>query len=298
MAAVMSPDRTPDRPTAPPPIETRIRANNSVALVDFAELRRHRDLLSMFVWRDFATKYKQTILGPLWFLVQPLLPALVFTVIFGHVAGMSTEGVPAFVFFLCNQVAWGYFATNFSSVSNTLLVNLSLFSKVYFPRLLAPISSLISNLITLVIQLSLLAATVAWAHFRSDGSDNLHLSWTLLLFPLVVVHLAAMALGFGLWMAALTAKYRDLQQVSALIVQVWMYGSAVMYPLSQMTGKYRLLLSANPATFVIEAARVCLIGVGTVTWGTGIWSAGVTLLALWSGLRLFNRTAQTFVDVA
>ncbi len=298
MAAVMSPDETQNRPAAPPAIETRIRAGNAVALVNFEELRRHRDLLSMFVWRDFATKYKQTILGPVWFLVQPLLPALVFTLIFGRVAGMSTEGVPAFVFFLCNQVSWGYFATNFSSVSNTLLNNLGLFSKVYFPRLLAPISSLISNLITLGIQLSLLGVTVVWAHFRSAGGENLHISWTLLLFPLVVVHLAAMALGFGLWMAALTAKYRDLQQVSALIVQVWMYGSAVMYPLSQMSGKYRLLISVNPATFVIEAARLCLIGVGTISWGAGAWSVGLTLAALWSGLRLFNRTAQTFVDVA
>ncbi len=279
-------------------IETRIRAGSSVALIDFDELRHYRDLLSMLVWRDFATKYKQTVLGPIWFMVQPLLPALVFTFIFGHVAGMSTEGVPAFIFFLCNQVSWNYFATNFTSVSYTLIANLPLFSKVYFPRLLVPISALISNLITLVIQLALLAATIAWAFFKNPGGSHPHTSWAIVFFPLVVLQLGAMALGFGLWMAALTAKYRDFQQVSALLIQVWMYGSAVMYPLSQLQGKYRMLLSLNPATFAIEAARICLIGVGTISWPVGAWSIGFTLIALWSGLRLFNRTAQTFVDVA
>jgi lipopolysaccharide transport system permease protein len=296
MAAVMSPDRDQAQPA--PSIETRIRAGNSVALVDFEELRRHRDLLSMLVWKEFATKYKQTVLGPIWFMIQPVLPALLFTVVFGQVAGMSTEGVPAFVFFLCNQVAWGYFSTNFFSVSNTLVVNLSLFNKVYFPRLLVPISALISNLLTLVIQLALLAATVAWTYFRNPATTHIQTSWQIVLFPLVLMLLAAMALGFGLWMAALTAKYRDLQQVSALLVQVWMYGSAVMYPLSQIHGKFRFWIALNPATFAIEAARRCLIGVGTVSWREGAWSVGLTLLALWSGLRVFNRAAQTFVDVA
>jgi lipopolysaccharide transport system permease protein len=279
-------------------VVTRIRPGNAVALVDFAEIRRYRDLLSMLVWRDFATKYKQTILGPIWFLVQPLLPALVFTVIFAQVAGMSTDGVPAFVFFLCNQVTWGYFATNFTAISNSLLINLNLFNKVYFPRLLVPISSLISNLVTMGIQLLLLAAAFAYARYKLPGGDHLHISWAIFFLPLIVLELAAMALGFGLWMAALTAKYRDLQQVIAVLLQVWMYGSAVMFPLSRMPGKYRLLVSANPVTFAIEAARLSLLGVGTVSWGAGLWSVGLTLTVLVTGLRLFNRAAQTFVDIA
>lgn len=279
-------------------IETRIRPGSAVALVDVAELRRYRDLLSMFVWRDFATKYKQTILGPIWFLVQPLLPALIFTVIFAQVAGMSTDGVPAFVFFLCNQVAWGYFATTFTVTSGALINNLQLFNKVYFPRLIVPISSLISNLITLAIQLLLLAAAFLYARYHGQAGDALRVTWAIALFPLVVLELALMSLAFGLWMAAATAKYRDLQQVSAVLLQVWMYGSAVMFPLSKMPDKYRLLVSANPATFAIEAARRCLIGVGTVSWPAGLWSVGFTLVVLMTGLRLFNRTAQTFVDVA
>jgi lipopolysaccharide transport system permease protein len=279
-------------------VETRIRPGSAVALIDFAEMRRYRDLLSMLVWRDFATKYKQTILGPIWFLVQPLLPALVFTVIFAQVAGMSTDGVPAFVFFLCNQVTWGYFATTFTAISNSLLTNLSLFNKVYFPRLLVPISSLISNLLTLGIQLLLLGVAFVYARLKVPGGEHLHVTWNLLYLPLIVVLLAAMSLGFGLWLAALTAKYRDLQQVITVLLQVWMYGSAVMFPLSRIPDKYRLLISANPATFAIEAARVSLLGVGTVSWGTGLWSVGLTLVVLLTGLRLFNRAAQTFVDVA
>jgi lipopolysaccharide transport system permease protein len=279
-------------------IETRIRPGSAVALVNVAELRRYRDLLSMLVWRDFATKYKQTILGPIWFLVQPLLPALIFTVIFGQVAGMSTDGVPGFVFFLCNQVAWGYFATTFTVTSGSLINNLQLFNKVYFPRLIVPISSLISNLITLAIQLLLLAAAFLYSRYHGQGGESLRVTWALALFPLVVLELGLMSLAFGLWMAAATAKYRDLQQVSAVLLQVWMYGSAVMFPLSKMPDKYRLLVSANPATFAIEAARRCLIGVGTVSWPAGLWSVGFTLVVLMTGLRLFNRTAQTFVDVA
>jgi len=279
-------------------IETRIRPGGAIALVNVAELRRYRDLLSMFVWRDFTTKYKQTILGPIWFLVQPLLPALVFTVIFGQVGGMPTDGVPAFVFFLCNQVTWGYFATNFGAISTSLIGNLGLFGKIYFPRLIVPLSALVSNLLTLSIQLALLAAAFAYARFRIPGGSSLHVTWAIVLFPLIVLELAAMSLAFGLCMAAATAKYRDLQQVSAVLLQVWMYGSAVMFPLSRMQGKYRLLVSANPATFAIEAARRCLIGVGTVSWPAGVWSVGFTLVTLIIGLRLFNRTAQTFVDVA
>lgn len=279
-------------------METRIQPNKAVALVDFGELWRYRDLLSMLVWRDFATKYKQTILGPIWFLVQPLLPAIVFTIVFGQVAGMSTDGVPRFLFFLCNQVAWGYFATNFSTISTSLLGNLNVFSKVYFPRLVVPISVLLSNLISFGIQLGLFAGVYVYYRFATPSGRALHASVAILLLPFVVLHLAAMAMGFGLWMAALTAKYRDLQQLSVVLIQVWMYGSAVMFPISQMPAKYQTLLSLNPVTFAMESARVCLLGTGTVSWQAAAWSLALTVVVLLGGLRLFNRTARTFVDIA
>jgi len=279
-------------------MEIRIRPNKALALVDVGELWGYRDLLSILVWRDFATRYKQTLLGPLWFLIQPILPALVFTVVFGQVAGMSTDGVPRFLFFLCNQVAWGYFSGNFNAISTSLLSNLNVFSKVYFPRLVVPLASAVSNLVTLGIQLGLFFVFFLYYRFGKPEGASLHLSGTIFWLPLVVVLLAAMAMGFGLCMSALTAKYRDLQQVSAVLLQVWMYGSAVMYPLSQMPQKYRQLFSINPATFAIEASRYCLLGRATLSWTAGLWSVGLTLAVLLVGLRMFNQTARTFVDIA
>jgi lipopolysaccharide transport system permease protein len=183
-------------------------------------------------------------------------------------------------------------------VSASLLGNLHVFSKVYFPRLVVPIASIISNLTSFGIQLGLFLGFFLYYRLAKPEGSALRLSWTILFLPLVVVHLAAMATGFGLWMAALTAKYRDLQQVSAVLVQIWMYGSAVMFPLSQMPQKYQTLLSLNPATFAIEAARFSLLGRATLSVPAGLWSVTVTLVVLLSGLRVFNSTARTFVDIA
>lgn len=279
-------------------LEVRIRPNNALALVDFGELWRYRDLLSVLVWRDFATKYKQTLLGPIWFLVQPILPTIVFTLIFNRVAKLSTDGLPPFLFYLCNQIAWGYFSNNFSSISGTLLNNMNMFSKVYFPRIVVPLSTLVSSLVTLAIQLLLFFLVYGYYKFATDQGAALHPQLTLLLFPFVVILVGAMSLGFGLWMSALTAKYRDLQQLSGIIIQLWMYGSAVVFPLSQIPHRYQTLVSLNPVTFASEAARYCLLGEGTISWNAGFYSVGATILVLLSGLWIFNRTARTYVDIA
>ena len=279
-------------------IELRIRPDKALSLVDFGELWRYRDLLSMLVWRDFAIKYKQTVLGPVWFLLQPLLPALVFTLIFGRVAHMSTDGSPGFLFFLCNQIIWGCFSTNFSSIGTALMTNMNIFSKVYFPRLIVPLSSLVSSLVTLAIQLGLFAGFYLYYKFRTPEGSQLHLSPALLYLPFIILYLGTMSLGFGLWMAALTAKYRDLQQLTAVIIQLWMFGSAVIFPLSQISPAHQTLFSINPVIFATEAARYCLLGHGTLSWGAGLWSVGVTALVLLTGLWNFNRTARTYVDIA
>jgi lipopolysaccharide transport system permease protein len=279
-------------------IELRIRPNKAIALVDFGELWRYRDLLFMLVWRDFAVKYKQTILGPIWFLLQPLLPALVFTLIFGRVAHMSTDGLPIFLFMLCNQIIWGCFSTNFTSIGTALMTNMNIFSKVYFPRLIVPLSALVSNLITLGIQLGLFAGFYVYYKFYTSDGVQLHPSLALFCLPFVILYLGAMSMGFGLWMAALTAKYRDLQQLTIVIIQLWMYGSCVIFPLSQISPEHRTLFSINPVIFATEAARYCLLGHGTLSWGTGLWSAGMTAVVLLSGLWNFNRTARTYVDIA
>lgn len=279
-------------------LEVRIRPNKALALVDFSELWRYRDLLSVLVWRDFAVRYKQTILGPTWFLLQPILPTIVFTLIFNKMAQLSTDGLPPFLFYLCNQIAWGYFSANFSSISGTLLSNMNLFSKVYFPRIVVPLSTLISSLVTLGIQLLLFFGCYIYYKFATVSGAQLQPTAAMVLLPLVILQLAAMSLGFGLWMAALTAKYRDLQQISGVIIQLWMYGSAVVFPLSQVPLKYQTLVSLNPVTFASEAARYCLLGQGTLSWGAGLYSVAVTLVVVLSGLWIFNRTARTYVDIA
>ena len=280
------------------PLEIRIQPKSDLALVDFRELWRYRDLISMFVWRDFSVKYKQTLLGPIWFLLQPLLPTIVFTLIFGKLAGMSTDGLPQFLFFLCGQIAWGYFSANYSSTATCLLTNMNLFTKVYLPRLVIPLASLASNAISIGIQLVLFAIAWCWFKFGTKEGASLQLGVGLLCLPLLFILAAAQGLGFGLWMAAFTAKYRDLQQLSAVIIQLWMYGSAVIFPLSQVPEKYQTLVSLNPVTFLVEAFRLSLLGVGTVSWGSGFYAVGITALVVLSGLYMFNKTARTFVDIA
>lgn len=278
--------------------EVRIQPASHLRLLDIQELWRFRDLLRMLVWRDFAVRYKQTILGPIWFLLQPLLPTLVFTVVFGGIAGLSTEGIPGFLFYLCNQILWGFFAASYTSTATCLLTNMPLFTKVYFPRLVVPLASLFSNALSVVIQLGLFL--VAWAWFRTHpvAPGALALHWQVVWIPALLVLAALQGLGFGLWMAVLTAKYRDLQQLAAVIIQLWMYGSAVIFPLSQVPAQYQLLVGLNPITFTVEAFRFCLLGVGTVSWHAGFLSAGLTFGVLLPGLYLFRRTARTFVDIA
>jgi lipopolysaccharide transport system permease protein len=280
------------------PLEVRIRPKSNLALIDFRELWRYRDLLSMFVWRDFAVKYKQTLLGPVWFLLQPLLPTVVFTLIFGKLAGMPTDGLPPFLFFLCNQIVWGYFSANYTSTSTCLLSNLNLFTKVYLPRLVVPLASLVSNAIAIGIQLILFVIMWCWFKFATPAGAVLHLTPSLLFFPLLFLLAAAQGLGFGLWMASFTAKYRDLQQLSGVLIQLWMYGSAVVFPLSKVPEKYQALVSANPVTFLTESFRYCLLGVGTVSWEAGVYSVVATVVVLLGGLYRFNKTARTFVDIA
>jgi lipopolysaccharide transport system permease protein len=279
-------------------IEIHIRPHAELGRDTVEEMWRYHDLFSMLVWRDLAVRYKQTVLGPIWFLIQPLLPTLVFTVVFGRIARMSTEGAPGFLFFLTNQIAWNYFATNFTSASGCLHANLNLFTKVYFPRLIVPVASIASNSAAVVIQLGFFF--VAWWSYRAGGIGGAHLVLTPLILwtPLVLLLVAAQGLGFGLWMAALTAKYRDLQHLVPVITQLWMYGSCVVFPLSQVPPQYQRILSLNPVTFVSEAFRRCLLGVGTVTWPLGLYSVGVTFAVLASGIYIYHGAARSFVDVA
>ena len=282
--------------THPHDFEVVIKPTKSWFAIDWIGIWEYRDMLRFLVIRDFVSKYKQTILGPLWFIIQPLFMTLVFTVIFGRVAGISTDELPQTLFYLCGMLGWTYFAQCFQATSSNLLVNAGLFRKVYFPRVIVPMSVVISNLIAFTIQLVTFAAF--WIFFKlfTQASDNFHLSGYAWLFPLLVLQTGALSLGVGLWMSALTAKYRDLHNVSAFIIQAWMYVTPVIYPLSQIPETWRWVININPMATVVESYRLLFLGTGTVEPMLVAQSVAMTIFFLLTGLIIYNRIQRNFVD--
>jgi len=258
-----------------------------------AELWRCRDLISLFVWRDFVAVYKQTILGPLWHLIQPLMTTLTFTLIFGRVAGLPTDGVPGFLFYMSGNVLWGYFAATINKTASTFVGNAHLYGKVYFHRLAIPVATVLSNLVALGIQfLLLLGFFVAYIASGSEVRPN---AWILTL-PLLIGMLGGFGLGFGIIVSALTTRYRDLVQLVGFGVQLWMYATPVIYPVSAIPEKYRWITLVNPLSPIIEAFRYGLLGSGTVDPLHLVYSFVVMILVLLVGITLFNRVEQTFMD--
>jgi lipopolysaccharide transport system permease protein len=278
------------------PFEIVLRPDAGWRSLELASLWQYRDLLSLLVWRDFVSKYKQTILGPLWFIIQPLCLTLVFTVIFGKIARLSTDGLPPVLFYLCGQLGWNYFAQNFSSNSATFVNNAGLFGKVYFPRLVVPLAALVSNLFAFAIQSATFVCFYIYFKY-GRGAGGFGMDWHVILLPLLVLQTAVLSLGVGLVMSALTAKYRDLTHLSALIIQVWMYATPVIYPLSEFPVQWRWAAALNPMTPIVEAFRLLLLGVGTVTPIHIACSIATTAGVTIAGLMLFNRIEKTFVDI-
>ena len=275
--------------------EIVLKPSSSWISLELAGIWHYRDLLQLLVWRDFASRYKQTILGPIWFIAQPLLMTLVFTIVFGHVAGLSTDGLPPTLFYLCGQLGWNYFAANFNANSSTLVMNAQLFSKVYFPRLVMPLSALISNLFAFAIQVLTFLAFYVYYKLAFPAASFGMTPYALLL-PLVVVHAAIISLGVTLAMSALTAKYRDLIHVSPLIIQVWMYATPIIVPLSKFPLKWQWMVVLNPMTVVVESFRLTLLGHGTVHLSHLVYSVAVSLVLLIVGLLAFGKVEKTFVD--
>lgn len=257
------------------------------------ELWRYRDLIWLFVWRDFVAYYKQTILGPLWYLIQPVLTTGVFTVIFGNIAKLSTDGLPTFLFYLAGNTVWNYFSACFTSTSNTFVSNSAIFGKVYFPRLIIPVSVIISNLISFAIRFGLFL--VFLMYFKVTGVAIHPNLWTLSL-PILILLMAALGLGLGIIVSSLTTKYRDLQQLVGFGVQLLMYATPVIYPLSSVQGGWRWLLLANPMTPIVEAFRLAFLGVGTVEPLHLVYSAVCTMLIFIIGVLIFNHVETTFMD--
>jgi lipopolysaccharide transport system permease protein len=258
-----------------------------------AELWRFRDLIALFVWRDFVAYYKQTILGPLWYLIQPLLTTLTFTVIFGRLAGLSTDGLPQFLFYMAGTVVWSYFSSCLMKTSNTFTANAGIFGKVYFPRLTVPISILISNLITLAIQFALFLGFMAY--FGLFGAAIRPNAW-ILLTPLFLFLMAGLGLGFGIIVSSLTTRYRDLQFLVTFGVELWMFATPVIYPLSQVPEKYRWIILANPMTSILESFRYAYLGAGIVNGMHLLYSFCFMIVVLMIGVLIFNRVERTFMD--
>ncbi len=261
--------------------------------IDFKDIWRYRDLIGLFVRRDFVARYKQTVLGPLWFIIQPILTTLMFTVVFGTIANISTDGLPKILFYLTGIVGWTYFSSCLTTTSNTFVANAGIFGKVYFPRLTLPISIVISNLVQFFIQLMLLAAFMIY--FGIIGA-NFHPNFYILLLPVLVILMAALGLGFGIIISSLTTKYRDLTNLVSFGVQLWMYATPIIYPLSGIPEKYRVYVLANPLTPIIETFRYALLGAGTVDWMYLLYSLVFTIVVLIVGVLLFNKVEQTFMD--
>ena len=257
------------------------------------ELWQARDLVALFFRRDFVSLYKQTILGPAWYIIQPLLTTVVFTVVFGRIAGLPTGGIPPFLFYMSGTVVWSYFAACLTKTSTTFLSNSQLFGKVYFPRLAVPLSAVLSNLVAFGMQLLMFLGFLAY--YAATGSDLRITAWVCLV-PVLTVFMAGLGLGLGISVSAVTVKYRDLQYLVAFGVQLLMYATPVIYPLSDVHGGLRWVLMANPMTTVIEGFRLGLMGHGTVTPWMLLYCGGCALVALAGGAALFHRTERTFMD--
>ena len=257
------------------------------------DLWRYRDLIRLMVWRDFIAIYKQTVLGPVWHLIQPLMTTVVFTVIFGSIAKLPTDGLPPFIFYMAGNTVWAYFSICLLSTSNTFTSNAGIFGKVYFPRLSVPISIVISNLIAFAIRFALFIALLAYFVFA--GSTVRITAWIFML-PVLILLMAGLGLGGGIIISSLTTKYRDLQHLATFGIQLFMYASPVIYPLSGVPEKWQWLLLANPLTPIIEVFRLAFLGSSSVNPMLLLYSAGCTALVLLVGILVFNHVENTFMD--
>lgn len=274
--------------------EYLIRASQGWSLGNWRDLLNYRDLIFLLVRRDFVSKYKQTVLGPLWFLLQPLLTTGVYIFVFSRAARISTNGLPPALFYLSGLVLWNYFAQSFTGVSQTLLSNVNLFSKVYFPRLVIPIAVMLSNLLAFGIQLALFLGFYLYYVAASDGALRPH-GW-LWLCPLLLLQTALLSLGLGLLGASLTTKYRDLTHLTTFLIQVGMFLTPIIYPLSVIPEKWRTLVMLNPLAGIIETFRALFFAQLPLSFKPLLFSAGLTLAVLLAGLVAFRRSERTFVD--
>jgi len=274
---------------------TEIRPKDKLLSVDFKEIWRYRDLMMLFVKRNIITQYKQTILGPLWYVIQPMMTTVMYMVVFGGIAKISTDGLPQPLFYLAGISFWQYFADCLTKTSNTFVNNAGIFGKVYFPRLVTPLSDVISNLVRFGIQLALFF--VVYLYYVLFTDVHIQPNAYALLFPFLIVLLAGLALGFGILFSSMTTKYRDLQLLLGFFVSLWMYATPVIYPLSTITNdKLRLVMQLNPLTGIVEFFKYGMLGVGAHDWWMLGYSFAFMILLLSIGIVVFNKVQKSFMD--
>jgi len=271
-----------------------IRPKRSMFDLRLKEVWEYRDLLRMFVRRDFVASFKQTILGPTWFFIQPLLTTLMFTLVFGNIAGISTDGMPKLLFYLSGLTIWNYFSEGFTKTSNVFVANAGIFGKVYFPRLVMPLSIVTSGLLRFGVQLVLFLGF--WIYYWVKQPEVVHPNAAIALVPLLILMMAGMALGAGMIISSLTTKYRDLAMLINFGVTLLMYATPVIYPLASVPAKYQALVMANPISPIVETFRYGFTGSGHFSWGALMYSVCFMLVLIVAGVTIFNRVQQKFMD--
>ncbi|MBR1809775.1 MAG: ABC transporter permease [Paludibacteraceae bacterium] len=274
---------------------TEIKPRTSLLDVDFKELWRYKDLCLLFVKRNIITQYKQTILGPLWFLIQPLMTTVMYMVVFGGIAKISTDGMPQPLFYMAGICFWSYFSDCLTKTSNTFVDNAGIFGKVYFPRLVVPLANVISNLVRFGIQFSLFF--VIYLYYLLFTDAPIYTNLYALLVPVLVMMLALTALGFGILFSSMTTKYRDLQILLSFLVGLWQYATPVIYPLSTITNPtLKLIMQLNPITGIVEFFKYGMLGTGCHEWWMLGYSFGFMILLLFVGIIVFNKVQRSFMD--
>lgn len=271
-----------------------IRPQEKLWKVNLKEIWDYRDLIELFVRRNVIVVYKQTVLGALWYLIQPVLTVIMNMVVFGGIAHMSTDGVPQALFYLAGNVCWFYFSDCLNQTSGTFLANQGIFGKVYFPRMVVPISTVISNLLRFGVQLGLFV--VVYLYFLINGTDVCP-NWTILVIPFLIVMMAGLGLGFGILISSFTTKYRDFAILFGFVVSLWMYATPIVYPISMVTNEtLRTIIMLNPMTSIIEAFKYATLGHGYFSWGALGYSFAFMSILLILGVVIFNKVQRSFMD--
>ena len=270
-----------------------IKARTGWFDVDLKELYQYKDLIFLFVKRNYTTRYKQTILGPLWLIFNPLLTVSLYALVFGNIAGLSTDGTPHFLFYLCSNAIWAYFATCITETSNTFIINAGIMGKVYFPRLVMPISAVLTGILDLLIQMFMLMAAVIMYAFIGV---QIHIGWQIWFVPILILQTALLGLGFGIIIASLTTRYRDLMVLVSFGVQLWMYVTPVVYATSTIPEELYGIYMLNPMATIVTVWRSIILGIGEIPWKYWGISGAVTLIILVLGVILFSKIEKTFMD--